>query len=194
VYKHPVRLSRLRLALAATVVLSTAACGGGTKSEASPPPAKHNAAAYDTVDVCRLAADGQLRDVLGEAPATPVPSSTASTASDTADPNDKSIKGCVIDGETHRFYVFITVRRSPAGGPTQFSYDRASATEPAKVTGVGVDAFSYHDDGEAHVEALDGDLVIGVAFVYYTQGGAVSDAPELIQRLSGLAKQIVQRI
>jgi hypothetical protein len=170
-----------RLGLVAVAALCVAGCGKGTPSQAAE-PAKHNAAAYDTVDVCALAPDDQLKDALGEAVAAKTPH------------NDDSLKGCIVDGESHRFYIFITVRRSPAGGQEQFNYDRASATQPATVTGIGFDAFSYGDSGESHVEALDGDLVVRVSYVFYTDGGSVSQGPELTSRLAALMKHLVQRI
>jgi len=170
-------------ALLLAVTLGIAGCGGGKPGPAtSAPPGKHNASAYDTVDVCALPADAELQTALGEAPGTKSPR------------NDDSLKGCVIDGSSGRFYLFVTVRRSPAGGPEQFRYDRSVAAQPQKVDGVGEDAFSYTNTLEAHVEALDGDLVLRVSFVYYTDGGTVSAAPELVGRLRGLLKALVQRI
>jgi hypothetical protein len=165
----------------AALALTVAGCGKGTPSHAAE-PTKHNGAAYDTVDVCALAGDDLLKDALGEAV-------TAKTPKD-----DDSLKGCVVDGESHRFYLFITVRRSPAGGSEQFNYDRGAATDPQKVDGIGFDAFAYGDTGESHVEVLDGDLVIRVSFVFYTDGGSVSQGPELTARLAALAKHLVQRV
>ena len=108
--------------------------------------------------------------------------------------DDDSLKGCSVDGSSKRFYVFVTVRRSPAGGEEQFNYDRSAATDPKPLAGAGSNAFSYTSSGEAHVEALDGDLVVRVSFVFYADGGAVSDAPELVGRLATLVKHVVQRI
>ena len=169
-------------ALLVALVLGTAGCGGGKPSQATTQPAKHNASAYDTVDVCALPADADLQTALGEAAGTKSPR------------DDDSLKGCVIDGSSGKFYVFITVRRSPAGGPEQFRYDRSVADKPQKVDGVGEDGFSSSTSNDAHVEALDGDLVVRVSFVYYTDGGTVSAAPELVERLRVLLKQLVQRI
>jgi hypothetical protein len=180
VYNVGVRIRAAALLLAVTVGI--AGCGGGKPSQATSTPAKHNASAYDTVDVCALPADADLQAALGEAPGTKSPR------------DDDSLKGCVIDGSSGRFYVFITVRRSPAGGPEQFRYDRSVADKPQKVEGVGEDAFSYTNTIEAHVEALDGDLVVRVSFVYYTDGGTVTDAPELVARLRKLLEALVKRI
>jgi hypothetical protein len=181
VYKLGVRIPRVGLTVAAVAALTLAGCGKGTPSQAAE-PTKHNAGAYDTVDVCGLATDEQLKDVLGEAVAAKTPK------------DDDSLRGCVVDGESHRFYLFITVRRSPAGGSEQFKYDRGSATDPQTVTGIGFDAFSYGDTDESHVEALDGDLVVRVSFVFYTDGGSVSQGPELTARLATLTKHLVQRV
>jgi len=176
-----VRIARLGLAAVAIATAALTGCGKGTPSQAAE-PTKHNAGAYDHVDVCALATDDQLKDVLGEAVAAKTPK------------DDDSLKGCVVDGESHRFYLFITVRRSPAGGPEQFNYDRGAATDPQKVNGIGFDAFSYGDTGESHVEVLDGELVVRVSFVFYTDGGSVSQGPELTARLAALAKHLVQRV
>jgi hypothetical protein len=165
----------------AALALAVAGCGKGTPSHAAE-PAKHNAAAYDTVDVCGLATDDQLKDALGEAVGAKTPK------------DDDSLKGCVVDGESHRFYLFVTVRRSPAGGSEQFKYDRGAAKDPQAVTGIGFDAFSYGDTDESHVEALDGDLVVRVSFVFYTDGGSVSQGPELTARLAALVRHLVQRV
>jgi hypothetical protein len=176
-----VRIRRLGLAAVAIAAAALAGCGKGTPSHAAE-PTKHNAAAYDTVDVCALATDEQLKDALGEAVAAKTPK------------DDDSLKGCVVDGESHRFYLFVTVRRSPAGGQEQFDYDRGAATDAQKVTGVGSDAFSYGGTDESHVEALDGDLVVRVSFVFYTDGGSVSQGPELTARLAALTEHLVQRV
>jgi hypothetical protein len=173
-----IRIAALLLAAA----LGTTGCGAGKTNQATPAPAKHNASAYDTVDVCALAADPELQAALGEAPG---PKSKRA---------DDSLKGCVIDGSSGRFYLFITVRRSPAGGAEQFRYDRSVASEPQKVEGVGEDAFSYTTTGEAHLEALNGDLVVRVSFVFYADGGSVASAPDLMERLRVLLKELVKRI
>lgn len=180
-YNVPVRIRTAALLLA--VALSTTGCGNDTTSPASSAaPAKQNASAYDTVNVCALPADAELQAALGESPGAKSPR------------DDDSLKGCVIDGSSGRFYLFITVRRSPAGGAEQFRYDKSVALQPQKVDGVGEDAFSYTNDLEAHVEALDGDLVVRVSFVFYADGGSVSAAPELVERVRVLLKLLVGRI
>jgi hypothetical protein len=168
--------------LAVTAVLGVAACGSDQPDATATPPAKQNAAAYDNLDVCAMPDDAALQAALGEAPA-------ARTKRD-----DDSLKGCVIDGASHRFYLFVTVRRSPAGGKEQYGYDRSAAASPQPVPNVGAEAFAYNDANEAHVEALDGDLVIRVSMLFYADGGSVSAAPELTTRLSGLLKHLVAKV
>jgi hypothetical protein len=168
-------------ALLLAVAVGATGCGGSSGS-GTDPSVKHNAASYDTLDVCSLPDDASLKDALGEAPA-------ARTKRD-----DDSLKGCVVDGASHRFYLFITVRRSPAGGQEQFTYDRSAVKSAEPLSGVGGDAFSYTDNDEARVEALDGDLVVRVSYLFYTDGGSVSNGPELVGRLSGLLKHLVRKV
>jgi hypothetical protein len=183
VYNVGVRIRWARSVLIMAAALTVAGCGGGKASQAAnAPPVKHNAGAYDTVDVCALPADAELQAALGET----VGTRNART--------DDSLKGCEVDGSSGRFYLFITVRRSPAGGQRQFDYDRSVALQPQKLGDIGGDAFSYTNSGEAHVEALDGDLVVRVSFVFYADGGTVSDGPELVGRISALLKHLVQRV
>lgn len=175
----------IRKALTALLLagVACAGCGGAKSSQAASPwTSKNNARAYDSVDVCSLATDAELQAALGEAPGT----------RDRRD--DDTLKGCSVDGSSRHFYLFVTVRRSPAGAQVQFNYDRSAAPQPQNLGDVGGDAFSYTAEQEAHVEALDGDLVVRVSFVFYAEGGTVSSGPELLSRLTALAKKIVQRI
>ena len=155
--------------------------GGGTAAGAA--PAKHNATAYDTLDVCSLADEAALQSALGEAPGKKSPRS------------DETLKGCHVDASSGKAAIFIIVRRSPAGGDDQFRYDRSVADAPKDVDGLGAPAFSYQGQSEAHVEVLDGDLVVRVSFVYYPASGVqVGDAPELVGRLTGLAKLVTGKV
>jgi hypothetical protein len=177
VYK--LRVTTLRTsAMAVLVAFALAGCGGATR-QAAKPQGKDNARAFDTLNVCGLADDNELRTALGEAPGN----------RDRRDAD--TLKVCAIDGVSERFYLFVAVQRSPAGAQQQLDYDRAAAKDPKTVDS---GTFSYSTDGEAHVETLNGQLVVRVSFVYYADGGKVSDAQGLIDRLLTLLRMIVQRV
>src|SRR5437868_1984042 len=139
------------------------AAGCGTTAHSSPAAAvRNNAAAFDKVDLCTVVAKSDFAAALGEAVA-PDPTASGAVARD-----DDTLKDCTINGVSEKFYLFLTLQRSPAGGRVQFDYDRSVATAPTNAPGAGGDAaFAASDDTEAHVEVLVGQLVLRASFVYY---------------------------
>jgi hypothetical protein len=164
--------------LSAGVVLALAGCGGGKSEQAQAPETKHNGALYDAVDVCGLATDDQLKAALGEAPG-------AKERRDT-----DSLKACAIDGASGDFYLFVVLVRPSMGAAQQVAYDKNAATDAKSI-----DATTYSSaaGGEAHVETVSGELVVRVSFVYYQDGGSITDAPAVVGRLHTLLGAIIKK-
>jgi hypothetical protein len=177
--------------LAAALVVGGLAAGcGGTKAHTQPAPAaKNNGAAFDKVDLCTIVAKSDFAAALGEDVAVDPP------ATGGVDQDDDTLKDCTLGGVSQKFYLFMTLQRSPAGGKVQYDYDRSVATSPKNAPGAGGEAaFAASDDTEAHVEVLDGQLVLRASFVYYYDGGTVTDANAIIKRLSALTAQISAKL
>ena len=164
--------------MSASVVLALAGCGDGKSGAAAPPEAKRNGGVYDTVDVCALATDEQYKTALGEAPGTKERRDT------------DSLKACSVDGASGGFYLFVVLVRPSMGAAAQVAYDKSVATEPKPVDAT---TFSTATAGEAHVETSSGDLVVRVSFVYYQDGGTITDAPAVVGRLHTLLGAITSK-
>lgn len=165
--------------LLAGAVLALAGCGGGNDKAAQPPETKRNGGAYDTVDVCALATDDQLKAALGE------------SAADKERRDTDSLKACAIDGSSGDFYIFLTVVRPSLSAAEQVSYDKG-AVEGEK--DIDATTFSFGDDGQAYVETADGELVLRVSLVYYVDSGKITNAAGVVGRLHTLIGQITQKI
>lgn len=163
--------------LLAGAVLALAGCGND--KAATPSDTKRNGAEYDTVDVCALATDDQLRAALGENPA-------GKERRDT-----DSLKACAIDGASGDFYIFLTVVRPPMAATEQVSYDKGRA-QGAK--DVDATTFSYFDDGQAYVETANGELVLRASLVYYVDSGKITDGPGVVGRLRTLLGQVTRKV
>jgi hypothetical protein len=164
--------------------------GCGTKAHSEPASAaKSNAAVFDKIDLCATASKSDFAAALGEDVA-PDPEVSGGVARD-----DDTLKDCTVNGVSGKFYLFLTLQRSPAGGRTQYDYDRSVATSPANASGAGGEAgFAASDDTEAHVEILDGQLVLRASFVYYYDGGTLTDKDAVVKRLSALTAKISKKL
>ncbi|MER7001593.1 hypothetical protein ABT297_00865 [Dactylosporangium sp. NPDC000555] len=165
-----------RALLLAGAVLALAGCGD---DKASPPEAKRNAVVYNTVDVCALASDDQLKAALGE------------NAGHKERRDTDSLKACAIDGSSGDLYIFLTVVRPSMAAAEQIRYDKAAA-QGAK--DLDASTFSYFDDGQAYVETADGDLVLRASLVYYVDSGKITDGPGVVGRLHTLLGQMTQKV
>ena len=163
--------------LLAGAVLALAGCG----DDKAPGPAepKRNAAAYDTVDVCALAPDEQLKAALGE------------NAGNKERRDTDSLKACAIDGASGDFYIFLTVVRPPMAAADQVKYDKAAV---AGAKDVDAGTFSFFDDGQAYIETSDGDLVLRASLVYYVDSGKIADGSAVVGRLHTLLGQMKQKV
>jgi len=130
--------------LLAGAVAALAGCGDDPAA-APAPDTKRNAAAYDSVDVCGLATDEQLKAALGE-----------DVAGKERRDSD-GLKACAIDGRSGAFYIFVTVVRPSMAPAAQVAFDKGRA-EGAK--DIDATTFSYSDDGQAYVEGTAGELVV----------------------------------
>jgi hypothetical protein len=164
--------------LLASAVLVLAGCGGESQAGQSP-GTKRNGGVYDTVDVCTLASDDQLKAALGE------------NAGDKERRDSDSLKACAVDGASGDFYLFLTVARPSLSATQQVTYDKGTV-QGAK--DINATTFSFADDGQAYVETASGELVLRVSFVYYVDSGKITDAPAVVSRLNTLLGQIVQKV
>ena len=165
-----------------------AGCGTKAHSE-SAPAAKTNAAVFDKIDLCTTVAKSDFAAALGEEVA-PDPEVSGGIAQD-----DDTLKDCTVNGVSEKFYLFLTLQRSPAGGRTQYDYDRSVAASATAAPGAGGEAaFAASDDTEAHVEILDGQLVLRASFVYYYDGGTMTDKDAVVKRLSALTAKISTKL
>lgn len=164
--------------LSAGVVLALAGCGDDTSGKAQQPGTQRNGGIYDTVDVCGLATDDQLKAALGEAPGEKERRDT------------DSLKACAIDGASGGFYLFLSVVRPSMGAPQQVAYDRNAAADAKQIDAT---TFSFADAGQAYVETADGELVVRASFVYYQDGGTIADAPAVVDRLRTLLGAIIKK-
>lgn len=164
--------------LSASVLLALAGCGDDKSGQAQQPETKRNGAVYDTVDMCGLATDDQLKAALGEA----------------AGPKERrdtdSLKACAVDGTSGNFYLFLVLVRPSMGVEQQISYDKNAAKDAKQID---ASTFSYADNGEAYVETSSGELVVRVSFVYYQDGGTITDAPAVVGRLRTLLGAITKK-
>ena len=165
--------------LLASAVLALASCSSGPASTPAPAEAKHNAAAYDSLDVCGLATAEQYQAALGEEPASP----------ERRDAD--GLKACAVDAKPGGFYLFLTVVRPSLAPADQVAFDRAG-TEGAQDAGTNV--FSFADSDQAFVEGVAGDLVVRVALVYYVESGTLTDGPAVVGRLRTLLGQVTQKV
>ncbi|HTJ39299.1 MAG TPA: hypothetical protein VL738_39235 [Dactylosporangium sp.] len=166
------------LLLAAGALLALAGCGDD-KAAAPPPDVKHNGAAYDTVDVCTLANDEQLKAALGEGPG------------DKQRKDTDALRACAIDASSGDFYLFLTVVKPSMAAADQVGYDKA-AVQGAK--DVDAKTFSFFDEGQAYVETSDGDLVLRASLIYYVDGGKITDGTGVVGRLHTLLGQVTQKV
>ncbi|GAA3236034.1 hypothetical protein GCM10010532_074190 [Dactylosporangium siamense] len=164
--------------LSAGVVLALAGCGDDTSGPAQPSDPKRNGGLYDAVDVCGLATDDQLKAALGEAPGTKERRDT------------DSLKACSVDGVSGNFYLFLVLVRPSMGAAQQVAYDKGTAKDPKSIDAT---TYSSADTGEAHVETASGELVVRVSFVYYQDGGSITDAPAVVGRLHTLLGAITKK-
>jgi hypothetical protein len=164
--------------LSAGVVLALAGCGDGKSGQAQPPDTKRNGGLYDSVDVCGLATDEQLKAALGEAPG-------AKERRDT-----DSLKACAIDGASGNYYLFVSLVRPSMGAAQQVAFDKTAAADAKEIDAT---TFSSAGNGEAHVETASGELVVRVSFVYYQDGGSITDAPAVVGRLRTLLSDITRK-
>jgi hypothetical protein len=165
--------------LLASAVLALASCGGKGGQATAPPDTKRNGGLYDTVDVCALATDDQLKAALGE------------NAGEKERRDADGLKACAIDGASGDFYLFVTVTRPSLSATQQVSYDKGTA-QGAK--DVDATTFSFADDAQAYVETSNGELVLRVSFVYYVDSGKITDGPAVVDRLHTLLGQITRKI
>lgn len=164
--------------LSASVLLALAGCGDGKSDKAQAPDVKHNGGVYDTVDVCGLATDDQLKTALGEAPGEKERRDT------------DSLKACAVDGASGNFYLFLVLVRPSMGAAEQVAYDKSAATDAKPIDDA---TFSVADSNEARVETASGELVVRVSFVYYQAGGSITDAPAVVGRLHTLLGAITKK-
>lgn len=165
--------------LSASVLVALAGCGGGKSGPAAQPPeSKRNGGVYDTVDVCGLATDEQLKTALGEAPGTKERRDT------------DSLKACSVDGVSGDFYLFLVLVRPSMGAAQQVAYDRTAAADAKSIDAA---TFSTATTDEAYVETSSGELVVRVSFVYYQDGGTITDAPAVVGRLHTLLGAITRK-
>ncbi len=164
--------------LSAGVVLALAGCGDGKSGDAQQPDTKRNGGLYDAVDVCGLATDDQLKAALGEAPGTKERRDT------------DSLKACSVDGVSGNFYLFLVLVRPSMGAAQQVAYDKGAATDAKEIDAT---TFSVADSTEARVETVSGELVVRVSFVYYQDGGSITDAPAVVGRLHTLLGAITKK-
>jgi hypothetical protein len=164
--------------LSASVVLALAGCGDDPPGKAQAQDTKRNGAVYDTVDVCGLATDDQLKAALGEAPGAKERRNT------------DSLKACAVDAASGNFYLFMTLVRPSGGAAQQVAYDKSVAQDAKEIDAA---TFSFADNGQAYVETASGELVVRVSFVYYQDGGSITDAPAVVGRLRTLLEAITKK-